>query len=291
MADAKTIKPKAKPFSDWIAFPRKISSMYQNGDINKSEYFTILHLRLQGNPYGKASVSLEAVRNDVFGKGTGKKGVTINYVNKILLSLRSKRLLYYKNRAGRSGTFEVSFPDFIHPDGQITDITHLYKSAYSNNEPLVINDLEAEVTAELNEESQRSEQLVNTVTKTDNYVGAKEKIRGYNNYTDTQNDIYTSDISVPNKEEKGEKSETPYASKYPTDSFKPEGYEKETARKIALEVGDHYMDWYLSLIKRNQFWALEKGYAQLREQTTPIEDKPRYLNHIVMRLLKEKIGK
>ncbi len=294
MANAKQIKNEENLLSDWIAFPRKISSMYKNGEINRPEYLVCLHLRLQANPYGISSTCLEAIRNDVFGKSTGHKGVTLNYVNKILLSLKRKRMLYYQDRAGRSGSFEIRFADFIDPNKNITDIKHLFESDYSKRSSTPLRVSVSEVTAELKEENQRFENPINEGVKTNEDVGAKGIITGYNNDTDIQNKIENTDISVSYKKGDGEKPLPEYVCRNPTDSFAPNGYEENTAKEIAGGIGEKCMDRYLALIRKGQFGVLEKAFGEFKEDLENGKnpsDKPAYLNSIITRMLKEKIGK
>ncbi len=284
----------SKLLTNWIPFPRKIASDYKNGLISRAEYLLYCHTRLQCNPYGIATVHLESLRDDVFGSVGSKKTVTINYVNQLLLSLRNKRYIYYKNRSGRTGSFEVRFDDFYSPDGKYLGIQHLFSGPITNKKADSQNIFNTEVTIQVEEEKQRLELGNNIDTKTSHLPRANNINRGYNNDTDNENKIENTDISVSNK--KGDtlrdKADKPYCCRKPIGGFKPQSYETNVALEVATEVGDDCMDRYLALIREGKFGVLEKAYGEYQESdTSGVDNKAGYLNTIIMRLLKEQISK
>ena len=295
------MKNKITPKNDgivpasWVPFPRDILTSYKNGDLSRDEFFVYCYLRIQGNPYGICSTHLEAIRSDVFRKEGRKKTPSKNYINKILLSLKSKRFLFYYDRTGRSGSFDVYFSGFRLSNEKFTDIKHLFEEEYSNRKVYLLGGTNSEANTEVEEAIQRSDTLENIDITSGELVDENNQFRGYNNDNDTKNEIENTDISVSNKEESKGKIQLPYECKNPTDSYTPKNrYEEDFAHKVALEVGEKCMDWYLSLIRNGNFWALEKAVGELHEDIAKgnqIESKPRYLNGIITRMLKEKIGK
>lgn len=287
--DTKNLMP-----SNWIPFPRKIASDYKNGILSRKEYLLYCHARLQCNPYGIASVHLQSLRDDVFGSEGSKSTVSVNYVNQLLLSLKKKRFIYYEARSGRIGSFEVRFGDFKSPDDKYISIDHYFKDPIEEEPTSTASADKTEVTIEVEEEKQSLEELDNEAVKSNDLVDAKRKYRGYNNDTEHYPEIKNTDISVSYKGGNKGRENSEYECRNPTDSYKPHGHEEFVAHQIAREVGEKCMDRYLSLIRNGQFWILEKAIGELREDISSgkkIDDKPAYLNGIINRIQKEKIGK
>lgn len=287
--DTKNLMP-----SNWIPFPRKIASDYKNGILSRKEYLLYCHARLQCNPYGIASVHLQSLRDDVFGSEGSKSSVSVNYVNQLLLSLKKKKYIYYEARSGRIGSFEVRFGDFKSPDDKYIGIEHYFTDPIEEALAPIESVTKSEVNVEVDEEKQRSKNHDNGVVKSNDLVDAKRKYRGYNNDTEHYHEIKNTDTSVSYKGGNKGRESSEYKCRNSTDSYKPNRHEEFVSHQIALEVGEKCMDRYLSLIRDGQFWVLEKAIGELREDISSgkkIDDKPAYLNGIISRILKERIGK
>ena len=88
--------------------PRQILYDYNNGRITKAERTLLLWMRLQGNPYGFGSFNMKALAEDTF-----PKPVQPSYINRLLGALREKGYIYYKDRKGCRGSFQVDFDYWI----------------------------------------------------------------------------------------------------------------------------------------------------------------------------------
>src|SRR3989344_8387522 len=185
--------------SNWIPFPRKIASDYKNGIITRAEYHVYCHIRLQCNPYGIATIHLDALKDDVFGSESSEKSVTKNYVNKILLSLKSKRMLFYENRTGRVGSFEVRFPNFITPGKHLTAINNLFETEISKKDTHPSNAEQSEAITEVGGINQKIKLPENIINKANSDVNKFEEIRGSNNDTNIENYIENTDLSATYK--------------------------------------------------------------------------------------------
>lgn len=86
----------------FITIPKQYASDYRERRISKSERQMIEWLRQLANPYGIAVVDLPSLAIDCLPNGS-----STNYANKLLLSLKRKRYIYYQERNGRRGSFEV----------------------------------------------------------------------------------------------------------------------------------------------------------------------------------------
>lgn len=103
--------------TDFVAFPRQISKAFLDREMEPNEYLVLMALRGTANPYGIRRTSYEEVLHDILrGKGS------VNYVNKILLSLKKKEYLWFEDRRGKRGGFDIRFSDCIRPDGFVSTI-------------------------------------------------------------------------------------------------------------------------------------------------------------------------
>lgn len=101
----------------WVALPRSLASDRRNGNLTLPEYHVLVWLFNNANIYGICTISLEDVVLDVF---DGR--INRNWINKIFLSLKGKRYIWYTNRAGRRGSFEVRLDKFLRKDKTIFNV-------------------------------------------------------------------------------------------------------------------------------------------------------------------------
>jgi len=173
---------KNEKFENWVAMPRRFASDRRSGNISSSEFALLMWLRVNGNPYGIAVVSLKDINEDVF---DGK--FTISYVNKLILSLRKKRYIHYESRAGRRGSFEVHFGDWILPDKNIRSLDRYFEQ--KPVEPLYKRkeSPEAEDSDEMKVSSQSSKDIKDDISKMVRGFSTNP-VRGSNNETNNKND-------------------------------------------------------------------------------------------------------
>ncbi|MCD5384578.1 MAG: hypothetical protein LRZ97_01525 [Candidatus Pacebacteria bacterium] len=100
---------------NFVTLPRKIRDDYSTGKITTAERNLLMWLRLNGDPYGRAHVSIKSLAEDTF-----SKTVDSSYIRKLMLSLKNNKYIYFKGRRGSRGMFQVSFPDWIRPDKTIS---------------------------------------------------------------------------------------------------------------------------------------------------------------------------
>ena len=100
--------------SNYVILPRSIAKDYRDGRLTIAERNLYFWLRISGNPYGIAHVDMDNLAKESFNSSVDK-----SYINKLLLSLKSKRYVWYKERKGRRGSFELHMGDWILPSKQI----------------------------------------------------------------------------------------------------------------------------------------------------------------------------
>lgn len=169
---------------NWINFNRNILSKYWNKEINRNEYFLYLHLRNCCDPYGKCKTSINDIRSEVFGNKVGK-----NYVNKILLSLKSKKLIWFKGRQGVRGSFEVHFGDFIVPGGKIKTLDKYFSDTYVRSNSSSLEPEESEATPEAKAFSQKFQEDKKGLIEKFSMDTFRDKVRGNHNDNKNNNNI------------------------------------------------------------------------------------------------------
>lgn len=251
---------------NWINFNRDILDIYSARIITRAEYLTYLHLRLCCTPYAKCKTSLADIRTDVFGNKA-----TISYVNKILLSLKSKRLIWYADRKGSRGSFDVHFDNFILPEGKISNIQKNFDTS-SVRAPIGCEaTLRSEATTEVKNGNQMLESTKKALIKRYSSGINYDDLRGNNNDNDNENDNNIIDSNNSFKE-------------IDVSSYKPNSYEEEKCRDMASTLGEKNMNFILSVLKKHGFNVAERAY-QITCDSENVLDKPRYFNRIVQQII------
>lgn len=105
----------------YVPMPRTIYRDYYNGKITKPERNLLMWIRLTADMRGVCHCSMKGLAEDAF-----NNSVSVSYTNKLLRSLMSKRYLWYQDRNGRRGTFEVHVSDWLQKGGGVKKIDHLF---------------------------------------------------------------------------------------------------------------------------------------------------------------------
>jgi hypothetical protein len=108
------------PTNNFVIFPREYKSAYRKGLVTAAEDIIYSYIRRDGDPYGVARVII----SDLIEYYPGN--VSVSWINKILLSLKSKKYIYYEPRPGRRGSFEVHMGDWILPNKQIKSLEKFF---------------------------------------------------------------------------------------------------------------------------------------------------------------------
>ncbi len=168
---------------NWIAYKRDIVSLYRNGGINRNEYTLYLHLRLTCNAYGICTTNLETIKSDLFPKLKG-----VNYIEKLVLSLKRKRLIWFKDRRGCRGSFEIHFGDFILPDKKIKKLDKYFEDNLVRGEEKTQEPLESEVSTKPMSVSQNLNEGKKALIESFSMDGGTNQVRSCNNNKDKEKD-------------------------------------------------------------------------------------------------------
>ncbi len=252
----------------WVNIPRYILNLFEAGKMNNADFRIYVYVRIRCNEYGVAYVNVTDLNRILF-----DNEFTIDYVNLMFRKLKDLRLIWFENRTGMSGNFEVRLGDFFLPDGKISDLSsyfesntfvgkHLSKSRVRKqvNTPKLtlirklLSDIDADTTA--NSNHKKNAEFVSDNTNTDTN-------------TDTSNIEYS--IAEANKEEDELKLDT--SKLIPTSTYKPTSYEEQVLKDIALDVLEPYMNFLLSRYQKvgRNFIKIQNAHEKFKELRNHIQ--------------------
>lgn len=263
---------------NYVVVPRVVAADYRNGRINRAELQTYLWMRINGNPYGIAYMSLETVAEDVFGSSKKK-----NYVNKIMLSLKSKRYIFYEQRSGRRGSFEVHFGEWIVPGKNeagkpiIKSLDHLFADAAVRRPRLVLNNPHSEEYAEDALQFQSFESQTEQEDTNDSSQESDDDFRSPDNDKDNETDTETKRTSAYGRHS------------FSLNEFVPKSYEEELCLAFARELGEEDMGFILGSLKKHGIRTIEVALLKTRKAMNEdyVEDPCRLFNYLVRQVAEE----
>ncbi|MBK6545802.1 MAG: hypothetical protein IPG12_11095 [Saprospiraceae bacterium] len=249
--------------TNWIPFPRKISSDFRNGVITLSEMQVYNWLRLNANPYGITTTSLSDISIDLF---KGRKSE--NSINKILLALKRKKCLYYKRRTGSRGSFEVRFGEFILPTGQINTLDRFFE--------------EEDRTSDLQSGISEAEQEQSFGCECQNFNDLKSKIKSV-----ALSLSVNTDGRAPNIDnDKENYISTSIKAKTKLSDFEPRNLDEQLCLNIASSLKERNINFMLSAFNNYGRDTLEKVWRVFKEHElkTVIKNRGAYFNSLIKRI-------
>ncbi len=166
---------------NWVVFPRKIASDYRNGNLTLSEWMVYSWLRQNANPYGIATATLSGIAEDMFGNEKKK-----NNANKILLSLKKKKFIYYETRRGSRGSFDIHFGDFILPTGHTRTLDKYFQSEEVRTSPAYVDTKKSVSEQNLPVDNQNLKDIKSDIRSILNLPPKQDTVRTYNNENDNK---------------------------------------------------------------------------------------------------------
>ena len=106
----------------YVIMPRYIAKDGRNGLLTNPERNLLMWVRLQADMTGVSHCSMQGLADEAF-----NDKMTTSYINKLLRSLKSKKYLWYQDRNGRRGSFEVHLPDWLLKNGNVKEIDYLFE--------------------------------------------------------------------------------------------------------------------------------------------------------------------
>lgn len=132
-------KGKSEIEGGYTVIPRRYVSDCRNGKLTIPERNLLAWIRQIADMRGVAHCTMEGLANEAFNCKVDK-----SYINRLIRSLKRKRYLWYQDRNGRRGSFEVHLPDWFLSDGKIKKIDHLFEQESVRGEADTQDDIEAE---------------------------------------------------------------------------------------------------------------------------------------------------
>ncbi len=270
----KTTKIINEKIDSFVILPRYIMEDFRNGMMTRNEYITYLYIRHQGNPYGKASISLDNIKNDMF---NGE--LAHNSVNKIVLSLRKNGYIHYPNRSGHKGSFMVDLGDWKLPEGGIKQLIQEHDKAKEDKK-----NNSSKTVAEVQEDQLTPQQRLKDI-KSQIAIGNGGRIetptsRGSYNDTDNNKDNDIIDTKKTFKED----------DYIPVSEFIPSNNEEARCLEVAQAVKEENINFLLSVLKEHGLNIIDRAYGLLKERMLggeSINNPAAYLNKIIQQCIDE----
>ena len=257
--------------SNYVILPRRVASDYRDGFLTIAERNLYFWLRISGNPHGIAHVDMDNLAKESFNNSVDK-----SYINKLLLSLKSKKYVWYKERKGRRGSFELHMGDWILPNKTIKTLEHCFiqKSVISRTRSESKG--QTDVSTYLDVDSQRLESKKKVMSKEERFKSIRETLRG----CDTDKD---------NNTEKDNKSLQKSVEDYNVDKFVSRSSDEERCLEIAKEIEDESVGYCLGICKKYGLDLLEEAMGVFYAHSGGQKEKPSsYFNHLVQEIVKNK---
>lgn len=253
-------EPVKEPF---IPFPRYLTEHLRNHLITYRELELYVWMRLHANMYGIAAISTHAMLGDL------PHFKSVDYITKILRSLLKKKYVYYQDRKGHRGSFNVHFGDWLLKGGKVKQLDRFFDGGNVRGEDIPEMKGLTEVAPTLSEESRRWSSQETKGNADENSFIDTHSVRGDKNDNEIEKEKKKYDISSSSKEEKTLK-------KVRTSDFVPNTTAERRCKETAMEVGDPYINFAMSVLKNNEYGGLdvlEDGLSEYRKAKQGYEAK------------------
>ncbi len=244
---------------NYVVTPRYIRSDYHSGKITIPERNLWLWLRVCGSPYGIATVSMETLAKEAFNQPVQK-----NYINKILISLKSKRYIWYSDRSGRRGSFEVHMGDWILPSKQIKTLNGYFADAGVIGEDLLETLGNAEVETKLVDLSQSFNDEKGIDNTKANIEKILSQVRGYDNDKDKEKNNDKDSLQSPSLKKED----------YNFSTFRENSYEEMRCKEIARKIEDKNVAYCIGIYRKYGLNVLEKALGEFNDSGGWDKDNP-----------------
>ncbi|MDP3948612.1 MAG: hypothetical protein Q8Q17_01535 [bacterium] len=256
------MKNSEQKLNNYIVIPREIRAMRLRGELSKAEFDVYVWTRLACSAYGIVQTSLEDIMNDAL------SGCTKNYANKILLGLRSKKLVWYEERQGRRGSFEIHHGDFLTLDGQIKTLDKYFGTGIVRSESKSDIPNRSEVSAEVSAKIQ----------KFDNSESEEKSMQSFGDITELFRSIDNDRYKEKDKDKIDNRASS--LKGIPVEEFKPKDNDESRCLEIAQALGENDMRFILSALRRCGLSKVEGAWGLVREGKN-INNPRKYFNSVI----------
>lgn len=261
-----TEKPKS-----YVTIPRYIAEDYLNKKLTRSEFILCIWLRSTADIYGFTTTSVTAIRDDMFPK------VEVNTVQKLLLSLRKKKYIYFPNHQGRRGSIRIESDSWLMKTKGTKSIAHHFEQSDATSDGLTASESDTNLQQNLGGQNQKLIEQRNLL---------KERFS-----INKQLPQFTSHYNDHNNEKEIEKNTVGATFKGTlAKDFNPTNSDERRLKEIALELGDEYINSLLNVLRTNKrgLWAMEKALEVIQadiEKGKEISNRAAYFHGVVKQIL------
>ncbi len=256
---------------DFIKLPRSIRSAYLDRLLSLDEMWVLIWLWINATPRtGQAMVSYEGLSKDF------KLRYSKNVINKLMLALKRKKLIWFPNQQGRRSSFHVDIANYPLSNKSIKTIAHRFEATSGRSSDHTPGSIQAEVQAEVTPAWQKLERQKKHLVKGFSASLESSSGRGYKNDNDKENkNNYRSAFSNSSK-------------RIGFSEFTPQSYEEQRCMEIAQYLGEQDMTFILSVLKNHGFNVIEKAYNEVKERPAgSIDKKGAYFNKLVNKFIRK----
>src|SRR3990167_10769781 len=195
--------------NDYVKLPRSIKTALVDGYLSFEEYSVLVWLWITANPrMGKAHVSYAGLSKDF------KEKYSKNHINRIMLNLKRKNLIWFAVQQGRRSSFHVDIASYPLSNGEFTDLEHCKKQKSGRSEDATDNQSPAEVPTEVTNVQQKLKSDKSALVERFSFTSKSSFGRSPKNDNE--------------KENKNNRS-----TRRPVRSFSPKSFEEERCLEIA----------------------------------------------------------
>lgn len=256
--------------NDFIRLSRSILSAYVDGLLLQTEMVVLIWLWTIANPRtGRAMVSYESLMKDF--KGRYSK----NHINKIMLSLKRKKLVWFPSQQGRRGSFHVDIHNYPLSTGGFKELSTSPGENFGRSSDNQLGSNQAGSRAEVTADWQKLKEA--KMGLAEGFSMGSRSSFGRSSNNDNEKENY---------------KERSYFQKsfdrMPISGYAPRTYEESRCLEIAKYLGEKDMTFILSVLKRHGFPIIEQIYIEIKDKRDSIRNRGAYFNAEVERLTKEK---
>jgi hypothetical protein len=245
---------------NYVITPRYIKSDYFEGKLTRPERNLLLWLRVCGDPYGIAVVTLDGLSQETFNQSCDK-----SYINKLLLSLKSKRYVWYSDRTGRRGSFEVHMGDWILPSKHLKKLDGYFEGDGDRGERVSGGVKESEVKSKLSTDSQSFRDDKNVAISDQGLKSVGDLLRGYDNDTYKENEKDNKSLESLSLNKKRD---------FRIEKFRPETIEESKCLDLARSIGDEEVGFYIGIFRKHGWGPLNRALREFKKSNGYEKDHP-----------------
>ena len=292
--EEKTPLPEEETFAK---IPRAWKFDRVDGKLSADEFVVLVWLALGANYYdGRVKTSYEEIVSDLSIKGKDPK----NKVNKIMLSLKKKRRVWYHTQQGRRSSFMVEIGGYLLSTKSSKDINHRFNGDSSRSEEDLLHNHgrdkdepshdQSNTGVEIDDSKQKQEYDFSEEESEEPYKTELEHSRSTNNDNDNDNNKNNSSLSGLLRGSKINSSEQTAGSG--VTEYVPKTGEERRCKIIAIWLGEKSMNFILSSLKKldNDMTKIEEAYEDTRRAVSLKGDavrRGRYFNKVLSEKMKD----